>query len=139
MVKIIMGTKGSGKTKKLVELVREALDMGNGDVIVIEKDRKLTFDIPYQARLIVASDYDIGSYEFFKGFLCGLHSGNYDITHFFIDNFFKLVDNKSPEALDIFIKWLDAFSEKEKIDFVLSVSAEKDTSDLVLQKYLVDF
>ena len=139
MVKIIMGTKGSGKTKKLVELVREALDMGNGDVIVIEKDRKLTFDIPYQARLIVASDYDIGSYEFFKGFLCGLHSGNYDITHFFIDNFFKLVDNKSPEALDTFIKWLDAFSEKEKIDFVLSVSAEKDTSDLVLQKYLVDF
>ena len=139
MVKIIMGTKGSGKTKKLVELVREALDMGNGDVIVIEKDRKLTFDIPYQARLIVASDYDIGSYEFLKGFLCGLHSGNYDITHFFIDNFYKLIDDKSPEALDTFIKWLDAFSVKENIDFVLSVSAEKDTSDLVLQKYMVEF
>ena len=139
MVKIIMGTKGSGKTKKLVELVREALDMGNGDVIVIEKDRKLTFDIPYQARLIVASDYDIGSYEFFKGFLCGLHSGNYDITHFFIDNFFKLVDDQSPEALDSFIKWLDIFAEKENIDFVLSISAEKDVSDPILQKYLVNF
>ena len=83
--------KGSGKTKKLVDLVIEAVNEANGDVVVIEKDRKLTFDIPYQARLIDAGIYDIGSYEFLKGAICGIHSGNYDITHIFIDNFFKLV------------------------------------------------
>ena len=92
MVNIIMGLKGSGKTKKLVNLVREAVNEGTGDVVVIEKERKLTFDIPYQARLIDAGDYDIGSYEFLKGLICGVHAGNYDITHFFIDNFYKLVN-----------------------------------------------
>lgn len=81
MVKLIMGLKGSGKTKRLVELVREAVAMENGDVVCIEKEKKLTYDIPYQARLIEAGSYDIGSYEFIKGFICGLHSGNYDITH----------------------------------------------------------
>ena len=70
MVKLIMGLKGSGKTKKLVDLVRGAVDEGNGDVVVIEKERKLTYDIPYQARLIDAGSYDIGTYEFLKGLSC---------------------------------------------------------------------
>ena len=76
MVKIIAGLKGSGKTKRLVDLVIDAVNNGDGDVVVIEKDRKLTFDIPYQARLIDAGVYDIGTVEFFKGMLCGIHSGN---------------------------------------------------------------
>ena len=76
MLKIIMGLKGSGKTKELVGLVCKAVSEGEGDVIVIEKDRKLTYDIPYQARLIDAASYDIGSYEFLKGFISGLHAGN---------------------------------------------------------------
>ena len=87
MVKIIMGLKGSGKTKELVGLVCKAVSEGSGDVVVIEKERKLTYDIPYQARLIDAGSYSIGSYEFLKGFISGIHAGNYDITHFFIDNF----------------------------------------------------
>ena len=90
MVKLIIGLKGSGKTKALVGLVCKAVDEDTGDVICIEKDRKLTYDIPYKARLIDAGSYDIGSYEFLKGFISGIHAGNYDITHFFIDNFFKL-------------------------------------------------
>ena len=98
MVKLIMGLKGSGKTKKLVDLVRKAVDEGNGDVVVIEKERKLTYDIPYQARLIDAGTYDIGTYEFLKGLICGIHAGNYDITHFYIDNFYKLVGDKSEES-----------------------------------------
>ena len=72
MVKLIMGLKGSGKTKRLIDLVREAVAMENGDVVCIEKEKKLTFDIPYQARLIEAGSYDTGSYEFIKGFICGL-------------------------------------------------------------------
>lgn len=127
MLKLIMGLKGSGKTKRLVDMVREAVAEETGDVVVIEKERKLTFDIPYQARLIDAGNYDIGSYEFLKGIICGVHAGNYDITHFFIDNFYKLVNDKSPEALESFMNWLDKFSEQEKISFVVSVSADPET------------
>ena len=129
MVKIIMGLKGSGKTKRLVELVREAVDAEHGDVVVIEKDKKLTYDIPYQARLVDAGSYPIGTYEFLKGLICGIHAGNYDITHFFIDNFLKMVEDKSPAALGDFIDWLGAFSAKENVEFVISVSGEAESAD----------
>ena len=123
MVKVIMGLKGSGKTKRLVDMVREAVDLDHGDVVCIEKEKKLTYDIPYRARLIDAGAYGIGSYELLKGFVSGLHAGNYDITHIFIDNFFKLAGDKSPEKLDEFIAWLEDFSARENVEFVLSVSA----------------
>ncbi|MBQ1545289.1 MAG: hypothetical protein IIZ60_05965 [Clostridia bacterium] len=129
MVKIIMGLKGSGKTKKLVDLVRVAVNTGNGDVVVIEKERKLTFDIPYQARLVDAANYPIGTYEFLKGLICGIHAGNYDITHFFIDNFLKMVNDKSPAALGDFVDWLSAFSDRENIEFIISVSGDQDSAD----------
>ena len=137
MVKIIMGLKGSGKTKELVGLVCKAVIEGNGDVVVIEKDRKLTYDIPYQARLIDAGSYSIGSYEFLKGFISGLHAGNYDITHFFIDNFYKLVNDKSPEELESFMAWLAKFSEQEKISFVVSVSADLESAPESLKQYII--
>ena len=137
MVKTIIGNKGSGKTKKLVDLVIEAVNEANGDVVVIEKDRKLTFDIPYQARLIDAGVYDIGSYEFLKGAICGIHSGNYDITHIFIDNFFKLVKDKSDEAVTTFFTWLCGFAEREHIDFVVSVTGDKETAPAILKELSV--
>ena len=91
MVQLIMGLKGSGKTKRLVEMVATAVREETGSVVCIEKDKKLTYDIPYQARLIYACDYAnaMGSYDFFKGFLSGLHAGNYDITELFIDGILK--------------------------------------------------
>ncbi len=137
MVKLILGLKGSGKTKRLVELVREAVAMENGDVVCIEKEQKLTFDIPYQARLIEAGSYDIGSYEFIKGFICGLHSGNYDITHVFVDNFYKIVSNKDPVAFVDFLGWLEKFAEKENIEFVISASLDPDTVGEAIRKYMI--
>ena len=137
MVKIIMGLKGSGKTKKLVGMVEEAVKSDNGNVVVIEKERKLTYDIPHQARLIDAGDYDIGSYEFLKGLICGLRAGNYDITNVFVDNFFKLVNDKDPVAMASFIEWLVKFSESEKIEFVVSVSADVETCPESVKPYLI--
>lgn len=137
MVKVIMGLKGSGKTKRLVDMVREAVDLDHGDVVCIEKEKKLTYDIPYRARLIDAGAYGIGSYELLKGFLSGLHAGNYDITHIFIDNFFKLAGDKSPEKLDEFIAWLEDFSARENVEFVLSVSAEAEIAGPRTRTHLI--
>ena len=137
MVQLIVGLKGSGKTKKLVDLVRAAVNEETGDVVCIEKERKLTFDIPYQARLIDAGTYDIGSYEFLKGLICGVHAGNYDITHFFIDNFYKLVNDKSAESLETFLGWLDKFSANENISFVISLSVDAETLSDTVKKYMI--
>ncbi len=137
MVKIIMGLKGSGKTKELVGLVCKAVSEGEGDVIVIEKERKLTYDIPYQARLIDAGSYDIGTYEFFKGFISGIHAGNYDITHFFIDNFYKLVNDRDEANVGAFILWRADYAEREKIEFVISMSSDREKCPEELKQYLI--
>ena len=137
MLKLIMGLKGSGKTKRLVDMVREAVKEETGDVVVIEKERKLTFDIPPQARLIDAGDYDIGSFEFLKGIICGVHAGNYDITHFFIDNFYKLVNDRSPEELEAFMDWASRFSNQENISFVVSISADVESVPESVRQYVI--
>lgn len=137
MVKLILGLKGSGKTKRLVELVREAVASENGDVVCIEKEKKLTFDIPYQARLIEAGSYSVGSYEFIRGFICGLHSGNYDITHVFVDNFYKIVSDKDPQKFTEFLSWLGAFSAKENIEFVISATLDPETVGEDVKKYMI--
>ena len=135
MVKLIMGLKGSGKTKTLVELVKKAVEEEHGDVICIEQDKNLTFDIPYTARLIHASEYSINSNVLLRGFISGLHAGNYDITHVFIDNFFKMLDDRSNDAVVDFLGWLERFSEREKVRFTISVTDEPDTADERIKKY----
>ena len=137
MVKIIMGLKGSGKTKELVGLVCKAVSEGSGDVVVIEKERKLTYDIPYQARLIDAGSYSIGSYEFLKGFISGIHAGNYDITHFFIDNFYKLVNDREEASVIDFVNWLADYSARENIEFVISMSSDRAKCPEEIKPYLI--
>lgn len=137
MVKIIMGLKGSGKTKELVGLVCKAVSEGSGDVVVIEKERKLTYDIPYQARLIDAGSYSIGSYEFLKGFISGIHAGNYDITHFFIDNFFKLVNDREEASVVEFVRWLADYAARENIEFVVSMSSDRAKCPEEIKQYLI--
>ncbi len=132
-----MGLKGSGKTKRLVDMVREAVNADHGDVVCIEKDKKLTYDIPYRARLIDAGEYGIGTYAFLQGFISGLHAGNYDITHIFIDNFYKLVGDKSVDSLDRFVTWLDAFSAAQNVEFVLSVSSELENATETIRAHVI--
>ena len=102
----------------------KAVDDENGDIVVIEKGPQLTYDIPYRARLVQSIHYCFGSYEFLKGFISGLHAGNYDITHIFIDNLFKVVDDKSIESLESFIDWIEEFSNKENVKFTITISAD---------------
>lgn len=119
-----MGLKGTGKTKTLVELVRKAVDEEHGDVICIEKDKVLTYDIPYQARLVHASEYGINSIDLMRGFISGLSAGNFDITHVFIDNLFKIIGQADASALEDFLGWLERFGEREGITFTVTVSAD---------------
>lgn len=137
MVQLIMGLKGSGKTKRLIENVNAALEQESGSVVVIEKDKKLTFDIPYQARLIFASDYSIGTVEFFKGLLSGLHAGNYDITHIFIDNFVKMMPGVTEADIEEFLDWLEAFSVKESVKFTVSMTLNPEEVSEKIRKYAI--
>jgi len=119
-----MGLDGSGKTKTLIDLVRDAIEHEQGDVICIEKSKHLTYDIPYQARLIRTDDYGVKGNTMLYGFLSGLHAGNYDITHFFIDDLNKILDDRSNEALEAFLARLDAFGRRENVNFTITINAD---------------
>lgn len=134
MVKLIMGLKGSGKTKTLVELVKQAVEVESGSVVCIERNNALTYDIPYTVRLINGGDYGINTIELMKGFLCGLHAGNYDITHIFVDNFFKMVEDDN-EKVAAFLEWLEAFSVKENVKFTISASKDPDEVPDSIKKF----
>ena len=93
MIKLIVGKKGSGKTKALLELVNKALDQSKGHVVFIEKNAKLLYDISHKARLLDADSYDIHGYDAFYGFISGMCAGDYDITDIFIDGTLKIGGN----------------------------------------------
>lgn len=135
MVKLIMGLKGSGKTKSLVELVKKAVDEEHGSVVCIEKDKNLTYDIPYTARLIHASNYKFSTIDFFKGFISGLHAANYDITHVFIDNFLKMLDETDMDKVALLLDEINAFGEKEGIRFTISATGDPESVGENVRKY----
>ena len=136
MVKLLMGLKGSGKTKKLVDMVCEAIENDKGDVVVIEKERKLTYDIPYKARLVDAGAYGIETYELLKGMLCGMHAGNYDITQVFIDNLCKIAQTNNEQEVGAFLSWLDNFTSPLNIKATITISASADSATDVMRKYM---
>ena len=136
MVRLITGDKGSGKTKKLIELINSAASQEAGNVVCIEASKTMTFDIHYHVRLIVASDYEIGSYEAMRGFISGLYAGNYDISHVFIDNLFKIVGGKSDHEAEMFLDWLEKFSATHGVRFTVSASVDPEHATDGMQKYL---
>ena len=137
MVKVIMGLKGSGKTKKLVDLVLQAEKEEKGAVVCIEKDKKLTYDIPHSVRLIQAGEYGINNVDMFKGYIAGLHSGNYDITQIFVDNFYKIIGTSDEAVVAGVQGWLDAFSAANSVTVTLSLSSDPEVAGEALKKYII--
>jgi energy-coupling factor transporter ATP-binding protein EcfA2 len=124
MVNLIIGNKGSGKTKKLIEHVNNVAASSEGSVVCVEKERKLTYDISNQVRLLDTDAYAISGYDQFYGFLSGICAGNYDITDISIDATLK-IGGRDYEALETFLKKIDALSIQTNIDFTFTVSTDK--------------
>ena len=121
MIKVIMGLKGSGKTKKLIDSINEAVANARGDVVCIEFGKKLTYDVNYRVRLVDSQEYGINNLDMLKGFISGLHAGNFDITNVYIDNLYKTIGNDRA-AGEAFIVWCAAFAEANNMNITVTVS-----------------
>lgn len=124
MITLLIGKKGSGKTKKLIEKANEAVKTSNGNVVVIEKGLKLTYDISHQARLIDVDAYGVQGLEAMFGFISGICAGNYDVTDIFIDSTLKII-GQDMEALAVFVEKADSLSKQAETNITLSVSADE--------------
>ena len=125
MIQLIVGGKGSGKTKKLIELANAALETSKGCVVVIEKGLKLTYDISHAARLVDADAYKIQSADMLFGFVSGICAGNYDVTDILIDSTLKITGTGA-EVVEELVEKLKKLGEEANTNFVLSISAAED-------------
>lgn len=123
MVSLIIGHKGSGKTKLLVDKVNAAIEHSDGHVICVEKETKLTYDVNYRARLVATDSYFVSGFDAFYGFLSGLCAGDHDITDIFVDATFR-IGGRDYEQLADFLKKVDDLSKMAGTRFCFTVSTD---------------
>ena len=135
MVKVIMGLKGAGKTKQMIELINTAVGTEHGNVIAIEHGPKLTYDLHNKVRLVDTAEYTLPNFDTMRGFIYGLYASNYDITHVFIDSLTKIVPSDCGSDVESFLDWLERFSEKYGIKFTVTISADQSLASDAIKKY----
>ena len=135
MIHVIMGLKGSGKTKKLIDGINAAVAQASGDVVCIEYGKKLTYDVTYKVRLVDSQEYAINSVEMLKGFLSGMHAGNFDITHVFIDNLYKTIGADLAAAED-FVAWAAKLAANSSMEITVALSEDPANASEAMRQYL---
>ena len=135
MIKVIMGLKGSGKTKKLIDSINEAVANAQGDVVCIEYGNNLRYEVTSRVRLVDSKEYGINNLDMLKGFLSGLHAGNFDITNVYIDNLYKTIGNDRA-AGEAFILWCAQFADSNNMNITITVSDDPEGASEEVKKFL---
>ena len=129
MVELLIGKKGTGKTKTLIENVNSAATVAKGNVVFISDDtRRNMHEIRSSVRMADTKDFDIRTYNEFLGFISGIVSRDYDITNIFIDGIFKIIGSTELDGFEEFLSRLEAVSKSLNISFVITVSIDADTA-----------
>lgn len=135
MINLIVGKKGTGKTKAIIESANNAKAAENGDVIFICDGARHLFDIDHSVRLVDINEYDHEDFRVFLSFINGILAQNYDITHIYIDSLLKIVANDA-ENLEKFISDIAALSDAKNVKFTVSISADKSELPEEIHKYI---
>ena len=135
MLKLIIGVKGTGKTKTLINLVNTAVDNSRGDVVCIEKGVKLRYDVKHQARLIDTNEFFVTDASSLYGFVAGIFASNHDVTDLFVDSALKIC-NDDLAAFDAFVDAINALSEKIGVNIVMTSSIPVEAASATVQKYV---
>jgi hypothetical protein len=135
MITVMCGKKGSGKTKRILDMANEMVLSSNGKIIFVDYDNRCMFDLRHQVRYMIAPEYGIDTPDRFYGFLSGLVAGDFDTDAIFIDAFLKIVKNDIVK-LEGFFKSLHELAEKNKVQFIISLSCEKEIIPESIQAYI---
>lgn len=134
MIKVILGEKGSGKTKALIKSVDEAVSRDHGSVVFVSNDKSHVYDLSYKVRMIDASEYNISNTYELYGMLCGIYSQNYDTTHIFVDGLTKITTS-SEDEIATFLDKCSIFAQQFGIEIVMTISLCTDTASDNIKKY----
>lgn len=135
MLKLIIGVKGTGKTKNLINLVNTAVENSQGDVVCIEKGTKLRYDVKYKVRLIDTTEYFVADAQALYGLIAGILASNHDVTDLFVDSALKICEN-DVAAFDKFADSVNALAEKLNVKVVMTSSIPTEEASETVKKYL---
>ena len=136
MIQVIHGKKGSGKTKRILDMANNAIKEHKGDIIFVDDDNRYMFDLRHEVRFVNAGEYGSDSPAMFFGFLCGMLAQNFDISVIFVDAFLKLVKTEVDNTEDFFRR-LEDLSVKHNVEFVLSVNVDDEVAPEFIKKYFI--
>ncbi len=136
MIQVIYGKKGSGKTKRILDMANHAVDEQHGDVVFVDDDNRYMFDLRHEVRFVNAGEYNMRSAEMLYGFLCGMLAQNFDMKVVFIDAFLKLIKTDINE-IGWFFDSLNAYSENHGVDFVLCISEDGEKLPEFVHPYFI--
>ena len=135
-MKLLAGVKGTGKTKALIQEVNKVCGESHGSIVCVEKGKKLTFDVSYQARLVDTEDYGIAGADMLYGFLCGILSQNYDITEIFIDATLK-IGGRDLNGFAGMVEKLEKLTAENKVEIVFTVSCDRSELPESVQAFVI--
>ena len=125
MIQVILGSKGSGKTVKLIELANQGVEQERGNIIFIDHNNRHMYDLQREVRLVNAAEYAIDSADSFYGLLCGLLAANFDVTLIVVDGFLKILDSAvKPADLEAFFGKADKLLKEHDVRMVIGISGE---------------
>ena len=135
MLKLIIGVKGTGKTKTLIKMVNDAVEKSRGNVVCVEKGAKLRYDIKYRARLIDVNEYFVDDSKSLYGFVAGILASNHDVTDLFIDSALKICQDDMA-AFDKFVAEVAEIAEKIGVSITITASMPAESASETVKKYL---
>ncbi len=136
MIQVIFGKKGSGKTKRILDMANESVKEAKGNVLFVDDDKSYTLSLKPQVRFIDAGEYAVKGVEPFYGFLAGILAGNYDISVIYIDAFLKLVKAEPDQLVDFFAK-LERLVGDAGCDMIISFSEDAASVPESIRKYQI--
>lgn len=135
MIKFILGAKGSGKTKIMIDMANEAVKATKGDVVYIDRDRDHIYDLNKSLRFIETGDFQLDNLKAFYGFLCGIIAQDFDVETIFIDGQ-KLIAVAQEKCMEEFLVNLKKLEDKFEVNFVLSCSRTESEVPEIVKQYL---
>lgn len=135
MLKLIIGVKGTGKTKALIDMVNKATEVSEGSVVCIERGLKLRYDIKYRTRLINTNDYLVFDAQSLFGLIAGILASNHDVTDLYVDSSLKIC-NDDINAYEKMILELDELAEKHSVNIIMTASIPAEEASDIIKKYI---
>lgn len=135
MIQLIYGRKGTGKTKRIIDMANKSIDSNKGEVVFIDDDNRYMFDLRHEVRFVNAKEYNISSPTMFLGFLSGIVAANYDMNEMYVDGFLRLVEANLAE-LECFFDQLDELAAKHNLKVIISTSGPDEAPEY-LKKYFI--